>query len=327
MLGRVATELGPRLPVSVMIQHPTIASLAELIEGADYTAASSIVVKIQPAGDRPPLFCVHPFTGDILWFNELGRSLAPEQPLFGLQARNLVSDHAPAMSIEEMASWYVEAMRSVQSTGPYLVAGASFGGLVAYEIARQLEAAGEEVALLGIFDYDPYTPSPRKELLIEALQRHYHATCFWWRQALLPRTSHDRQWVRWRVRTRFKQGVTLLLGGAKLPIDAADLVPYSIDLPLNRRELLIANEVALSKYTPKPIDGRLTLFATGDWSTQHAIATGSSDWSTYARGGVDIVSIPGAHESMFQAPHVDELARELRRLIGAALAARKPDNR
>ena len=156
MLNRVAAELGARLPVSILIHHATVASLAQVIAGKDEGSAWSVVVPIQPRGERPPLFCVHGITGDVLWFNELGRCLDPDQPLYGLQARGLAEGQPYATSVEDMAAGYIEGMRRVQPGGPYFIAGASFGSIIAMEMARQLEAAGEQVGMVGVFDYDPY---------------------------------------------------------------------------------------------------------------------------------------------------------------------------
>jgi thioesterase domain-containing protein len=303
-----------------MIHHATIAKLAEAITAEDQETAWSVLVPIQPEGQRPPLFCVHGITGDVLWFNELGRCMAPNQPLYGLQASGLAPGERYATTIEQMAAGYIEAMRSVQPQGPYFVAGASFGGIVVLEIARQLEAAGEQVGLAAILDFDPYQSGARTQGRFRSIVNYIR---------YLPRRlsgelntmspSQRRVWARWRLRCRLKRTVSLLLGGAKLPPDADDDIPYGAELPTHRRELLIANSVAFERYVPRPFGGRITLFATESQYTFEAATTNKSGWSQFAEDGVAIVHVPGSHESMFKQPHVVELAHQLRRLIGEVI--------
>ncbi len=322
MLGRVTSELGARLPVSIMIHHATIATLAEAITAEDKESAWSVLVPIQPEGERPPLFCVHGITGDVLWFHELGRCMAPDQPVYGLQARGLAPGEPYATSIEQMAAWYIEAMRSVQPRGPYFISGASFGGVVALEIARQLEAAGDTLGLVAILDFDPYQsdagrPSRLKRIInsIRYLPQRLGDEL----RSMTP--SQRKVWALWRLRYRLKRTVSLLLGGVSLPPEADDNVPYSAELPVHRRELLIANAVAFERYRPRPFGGRLTLFATESWYTFEAATTSKSGWADLAGGGVAIERVPGSHETMFQQPHVAELANRLRKLIDASPAA------
>ena len=128
-----------------------------------------------------------------------------------------------------------------------------------------------------------------------------------------------RAWAKWRLRVRLKRALSRLLGGARLPTDAADILPYGAELPPHRRELLLANDVAFERYVPQPCGARVTLFATEGWYTGQAAATGRSGWAPLARGGVEIVVVPGAHETMFKQPHVCVLASRLREQIDAAL--------
>ncbi len=319
MLSRVASELGARLPVSILIHHATVAELAEAIAREDKDAAWSVLVPIQPKGERPPLFCVHGITGDVLWFNELGRCLAPEQPLYGLQARGLAEGQPYATTIEQMAAWYIEGMRSVQPQGPYYISGASFGSIIALEMARQLEAAGEQVGMVAVFDYDPYEDGSRKGGRLEAALNYLRHLPGWVRNDLLTMSPAERRaWAKWRLRIRLKRVLSRLLGGAQLPTDAADILPYGAELPQHRRELLLANDTAFARYVPQPYGGEVTLFATEGWYTGQAAATGRSGWERLARRGVKVMVVPGSHETMFKHPHVVELAARLRELIAAA---------
>jgi thioesterase domain-containing protein len=103
----------------------------------------------QPGGSGPPFFCVHGFGGGVLGYAELARQLGPEQPFYGLQAAGLNGLDEPDVRIEDMAARYLQAMRAVQPEGPYYLGGYCYGGIVAFEMARQLRTQGEHVALLA----------------------------------------------------------------------------------------------------------------------------------------------------------------------------------
>ncbi len=115
-------------------------------------AGQPLWVELQGGGSRLPLVCIHPVMGTVLCYADLARALGPEQPVYALRARGLVAGEAPQRRIEEMAASYLRAVREVRPQGPFALLGWSMGGVVAYEMARQLVAAGEEVALLVLVD-------------------------------------------------------------------------------------------------------------------------------------------------------------------------------
>src|SRR5262249_14643005 len=116
---------------------------------------SSPLVCLQPHGTNPPFFCVHPAEGDVMCYANLARHFPADQPFCGIQAECPNRVRATASSIESMARRYVEQLRELQPQGPYCLGGYSFGGSVAYEMAQQLQADGQKVALLAILDHTP----------------------------------------------------------------------------------------------------------------------------------------------------------------------------
>src|SRR5262249_30812166 len=112
----------------------------------------SSLVPIRPSGSKPPLFCVHAAGANVLIYRPLARHLSPDQPVYALQAQGLDGIKLPYTNVEEMATHYIKEILTVQPNGPYFLLGASFGGLVVYEMAQQLIAMGEKVALLVLFD-------------------------------------------------------------------------------------------------------------------------------------------------------------------------------
>ncbi|HKG13541.1 MAG TPA: amino acid adenylation domain-containing protein, partial [Pyrinomonadaceae bacterium] len=115
-------------------------------------AVNSTLVPVQPQGSLTPFFCVHPVGGGVFCYRALARRLGREQPFYGLQARDLFEGQEPHTDVEAMAADYVEGLRSVQPTGPYRLGGWSLGGVVAFEMAQQLQRRGESVSLLALID-------------------------------------------------------------------------------------------------------------------------------------------------------------------------------
>jgi amino acid adenylation domain-containing protein len=138
------------IPIKSLLQSPTVSEMAAMISGE--RKARSAVIALRNAGTLPPLYAVPGVFGDALGFAHLVRELGSDQPFYGLQSVGLDGAEAPLDSIEEMARVYVSEIQSVQPHGPYALIGACFGATVAYEMARQLLDAGEEVAFLGLLD-------------------------------------------------------------------------------------------------------------------------------------------------------------------------------
>jgi thioesterase domain-containing protein len=136
---------------------PTIASMAAAIEAA--TIPERPLVPIRTGGALPPLFCIHGIGGTSISYYHLTQHLSPSRPLYGLQHPGMYEPESEPRSVEALASIYIQEIKSVQSSGPYLIAGWSFGGTIAFEIARQLESNGDQVAFLGLID--AIAPVPR----------------------------------------------------------------------------------------------------------------------------------------------------------------------
>src|SRR6185295_16996263 len=132
---------------------PTIAQLAMSLADSDTSRWSSLV-PIQTEGARPPFFCVHAVGGNVLEYYNLALHLGTDQPFYALQSRGL-SGEQPQKTIEDMAAHYLIEIRQLQPEGPYFIGGRSLGGMIAYEMACQLHAGGEEVALLALLDSYP----------------------------------------------------------------------------------------------------------------------------------------------------------------------------
>ncbi|MGC1285710.1 MAG: alpha/beta fold hydrolase, partial [Streptosporangiaceae bacterium] len=159
--------IGMRVDVRTIIEAPTVSGLIERLDMAAVQDALGIVLPIRPYSEksrrsgRPPVFCVHPVGGLSWCYLPLARYVPDEYPLYGLQAEGLDGAAELPCSVRDMAARYIDSIKAVQQSGPYHLLGWSFGGIVAHEIAAQLQATGEQVASLIIMDaYPPRDQQP-----------------------------------------------------------------------------------------------------------------------------------------------------------------------
>src|SRR5262249_11779438 len=149
---RVEEEFGQPLPLSSVFLGATVADLARRLREPVDQREWPPLVALQPAGAERPFFCVHPAGGIAYCFLDLAQRLGPDRPFYAFQAAGLEREEEPIESLEQMAAGYLDSLRTVQPAGPYHLGGWSLGGLVAFEMARQLAARGEPVATLAVFD-------------------------------------------------------------------------------------------------------------------------------------------------------------------------------
>jgi thioesterase domain-containing protein len=152
LFSRLTESLGRPLPLATLFEASTVRRLARFYRDGDEPAASFALIPITSGGTLPPVFAVPGVGGNVLGFAELARELGPERPFYGLQSIGLDGTHEPLETIEEIAARNLAEVRQVQSRGPYHIIGACFGATVAFEMTRQLIAAGDEVAFLGLLD-------------------------------------------------------------------------------------------------------------------------------------------------------------------------------
>jgi thioesterase domain-containing protein/acyl carrier protein len=152
LMSRVSELYQRKIAIRTIFECPTIELLARYLQEEVACAPPSVIVPIQPRGTRRPFFAVHPLGGLVHYYIPLARRLGKEQPFYGIQVYGIDVGQTPLSVMEEVAAIYVEDMRRIQPAGPYQLGGYSFGAVVAYEMAQQLYAAGEEVSLLVLID-------------------------------------------------------------------------------------------------------------------------------------------------------------------------------
>ncbi len=145
---QIRKVFGSNLPLSSLIDAPTIEQQAVLIENRKDNAAWKTLFPFREKGTKPPLFLVHGGAGNILFYTDLAQALSAQQPVYGITAKGLDGLELPHRSVEEMATYYVEQIIKMDPTGPYLLAGYCFGAIVCYEMAYQFKKRGKPVSLL-----------------------------------------------------------------------------------------------------------------------------------------------------------------------------------
>ncbi len=168
LMSRLRRDFDFDLPLAPLFQQPTIEHLATILRGRALSPRHQVLVSLRPDGARRPLFCVHPVGGNVFCYLELVSHLPEGRSVYGLQSPDPVADAEVFTGIKAMAAHYLRAVREVQPEGPYLLCGWSTGGVIAFEMARQLRAAGEEIGLLALLDAHLARSGERSQELTEA---------------------------------------------------------------------------------------------------------------------------------------------------------------
>jgi thioesterase domain-containing protein/acyl carrier protein len=322
VFSRIEAVFAKSLSIATLFQSPTIEALADRILEQFVARASSCLVEMQRGDGRMPIFFVHGIGGNVVAFRELARLLESDQQVYGIQARGLYDDHPPDTSVEEMAAHYADVIKVAWPQGPYAIAGLSFGGVVAFEVARQLRASGARVALLALLDA-PALGSHR--LLPKAT--HLRRT-----SALLGRriTYHTRNLRRLRLREKkdylakrvhtlrrrarsrlwqIRFRVHSTLRGLRSPstLRTADV------LPVRFRNVTESLTLAAKHYTPRPYAGAATLFRAREIDAIFLVDP-ALGWSGLVEH-LEIREVPGDHTTMLAPPHVRTLALELKECL------------
>ena len=292
LFAQIEKRFGRRWPLATLFQLPTIAQFAAMIEKA-WSPKWSSLVAIKPDGSKPPFFCVHGLGGNVLEFSDLARHLDDDQPFYGLQSQGLDGKQPLLRSVEEMAAHYVKEMRELQPVGPYFIGGRSLGGAIAFEMARQLRAEGQEIALLALLDTYPAQPARLAQRLaghatnLRGLSLAEKFRYVAYKARFAPRKIKGRVW-----RTIYHS-----------------LHKFGRTLPRLLESATEFNSLAAHRYQPQAYDGRVTLFwAHDDLRASNDLVAG---WRALAIGGIEVQEIPGTHLNIIKEPHVAELANKL----------------
>ena len=305
---------GQSLPLVMLFEAPTIAQLAKLLGDRNWKPHWRSLVPIKISGVRPPFYCVHGVGGNIVEYMDLARHIHPDQPLYGIQAVGLDGKSCREnLTVERMAAYYIREIREFQSSGPYYIGGSSFGGLVAYEMARQLQAEGQEVAIVALFDtYGPGYPKllPTTTVWERRLNKLRFRARGHWGNFLATEPCRRPQYV-WSKAKRVKRAVLFktrsIFGKANSSVRqylARFFWPDAI------RKVAEAGHWAAADYVAGDYTGAITLFR----ATEQPLGICEDrtlGWSTVVKGGIEIYDTPGHHGSVVREPRAPVLVRQL----------------
>jgi len=306
LIAKMNKAFQTQLSSASLLESSTIAKLVKLIEeiGLSSMQPSSLVRLQRGSGTKSSLFLVHSVGGQVFNYRELVHHLGAEQPVYGLQAQGLDGKTTPFTTIENMAAHYLEALRSVQANGPYFLGGHSFGGGVALEMAQQLQADNQTVALLVLIDsigpdqihQIPLKFEPGWETQILAFLIEEGSNFSVWLEQLRNFTTENEQ-----IRYFLQQG--------KLN----KTFPANFELADVHRVINImkANFQAIWAYTPQVYAGRVVLFKAKE---RNAFNPDNSEisWAKMVNGELDVYEIPGNHLTMNFSPNVEVMAERMK---------------
>jgi len=304
------------LSADVVLANPTVADQAAFISVrlGDLDAAererrriAAPLVPLRRGGDGPPLFLVHPFYGGVEVFAPLVQQLPPTRPVYALRARGVAPGESPHSGMDEITDAYLAALKTVQSEGPYTVAGYSAGGVIAYELTRKLEASGQQVQLALL---DTWTFAAMRELSGTMAFAPGEASAL--------------------LLTAFAHGCDVPLPNEALDADEARrLIDEALErgsLPLTRDDIeqrakvsvaVIAALLSVDIDSP-PIAASILAVHSSETTDDYALlpvsdsaAARSVRWARHTSGTVSTKIVPGDHLSMMAEPHVLAVAAAL----------------
>jgi acyl transferase domain-containing protein/thioesterase domain-containing protein/acyl carrier protein len=309
---QVVAELRRTIQVELsahsLLEKTTIATLADLIKPTSINNRQissqilpSSLVKIQSGNPlKRAIFLVHPVGGHVYVYRDLARCLGTEQPVYGLQAQDIDLETASQTQINKMATRYIEALRTIQSEGPYLLGGSSFGGVVAFEMAQQLHAIGQKVALLALIDaagpgYMPIEFEDDVDILAYLLMVGDNDS-----SVSAEKIRHLNSDERIKYFLAHGKTANKLLPGQKLE-EFHDFM-----------RMFESNLQALRDYRVKQTyPGKIVFFrATEREEFNHP--NPERGWFDLAKGGVKVYEVPGNHITMNYSPHVEVMAKQLK---------------
>jgi len=309
LISKLSKILQINLPPHILLEAPTIAALAEFVNIATapqtQTLSSSLVQLQRGSSSKQPLFLIHPVGGYVYYYRDLARCLNSGQPIYGIQQAQDVDGNAKFFNwIEDMASHYIKALRSVQPEGPYFLAGSSFGGVVAFEMAQQFHAVGQEVALLALIDSPALEDMPLKHeqdqvTCAMAYCMDKNGTNFY---EILEQLRSLKEYD--------EQMLYFLRKGKESKFLSPDFELADAHRFIN---IYLKNFQVMCNYVPKIYHGRI-IFFTAEERDRYNPDNPELSWGEKSTEMI-VYKVPGSHFTMNFSPNVDVIAEQLRKYL------------
>jgi thioesterase domain-containing protein/acyl carrier protein len=306
---RLQDSFAIHLPIHLIFQAPTLGQLAAAIDTATLEMTTRDIVQIKSGSSSHPIFYLPGIGGHTLSFYHLAEAMQIDCPQYGLNLRGLDGQAPPQERIEEMASYFIDLVRTIQPHGPYNLCGFSFGGRVAFEMALQFQACGETIGFLGLIGATApgYPPMPENRWIRTA----YRLRDFWkigpikqWRYLRFKiRQTISRMRRSWPGRQKRNGNHTRIIVSRQKPVVDAAMKAWYRYQPARR----FVGEVAVFR------EGRTLsdLYARYD--------DPEYGWGKYVDGGVHSHSIDCGHMDLFRPPHVTVLGKKMEQCLREAM--------
>lgn len=305
VMSLIEKKTGLRLPLSALMIYPTVEKLAEHM-GMDNKEMNWVsLVPIKPTGTKTPLYVIHGAGHNVLFFNSLARNLDEDQPIYGLQAKGLNGVDKPFDRIEDMAAHYISEIIKVNPEGPYAIAGYSVGGIIGFEMVKQLKAQGKTVKKLALFDSyvfpEYYYSDAFRRKLVTGLYN-----CGKVGFAINDMFSSTKNFKK-RIKIGVKY-VDHLFNKVTNGKDEEALI-YKESIELDK-----LHHLAVAQYKIVPEDIEINLMVAED-DIYYKHDKKNFGWKSLALGGIHRHSIPGNHGTMFTAPNDKKVGRILQNIL------------
>ncbi|MBE9228019.1 non-ribosomal peptide synthase/polyketide synthase [Phormidium sp. LEGE 05292] len=316
LMAQIKQQFGKDISLATFLQNPSIEQLATIVQKDLNYSNESCLVAVQAKGSQPPLFCVPGAGGTPFYLYNLARCLGEDQPFYSFQANSF----AILTKVEDIATQYIQALQNVQPQGPYFLAGHSFGGKIAFEMAQQLLHKGHEVALVTILD----------------------STAPFYQEKPIGFDWNDARWLAEFARSieRFlakkldisdnilqslvwEEQLKYLLQRLKM----VEILPPDADIMQLNNLVQVLKTNSLMNYVPQQVyPTQIALLRSSETSVEEPIGELPSEilqdsawgWNKFSAAPVDVQFVPGNHTTMMTQPHVQVLAERLRALIEQA---------
>ena len=306
LFAQIEKAFSIKVPLPMLFEAPTVREFAGVLRSAGADQSISSLVPIQPTGSRPPFFCVHGTEGAVSIYQDLARHLSPDQPFYGLQSQGLDGKLPPLTTIENMAALYLKEIRKLQPKGPYFVGGHSMGGIIALEMAQQLQRNGEIVGLVALFDTIDWSKVPPPSVFGRA---YYYYQERQFRRSSLHRSRDNKDNVVPET-PALQQGSDL--SAAETPSEP------SVSESAVLRYVSEANIRARAGYVSRLYTGAVTDFRP---VKQYRLYAGAElRWDLDSRGDQEIVTLPVYPTTMLSDPFVEYLAAGLSKALEMAIS-------
>jgi len=304
LFDRINRTLKLSLPISLLFDAPTVRALAEII---DLERPLSLIVPIRPRGGSAPLFVIHSY----LLYGVLPHIVEPDRPVYGVRE---LTDDSQAPTIEGRAAIYVREILKVYLGGPLLLTGWCAAGALTLEIARQLRELNHQVGLVALLDaerpgYRPLLRGKRTTRLLAKVSFHV-------RRLRVGSIQHKLEYVRNALRHSWETMLeSLFMHHRPLLMGLQRVLGFS--LPEAVFNNTWSRFAALQDYAPARYPGRVILFRATD-VPQLPESDETLGWKEIVDDGVEVVFVPGDHESMFHNPHVEFFSKRLCQMLQLA---------